>query len=96
MITAQYVNRRVAALVREARAMAQLTQQQLADRADLNRATIANIELGLQAVTVQQLLSLAKALSVEPPRLIPVLPDDATDTDDAMIAEAAQLVLAAV
>jgi transcriptional regulator with XRE-family HTH domain len=96
MITAQYVNRRLAGRIREARTIAGLTQQQVADRAELSRASVANIELGMQAVTVHQLLLLSRALSVDPISLVPTLEEvDMHDPDDALIAKEAKRVVAA-
>ena len=96
MITAQYVNRRLAGRIREARTIAGLTQQQVAERAELSRASVANIELGMQAVTVHQLLLLSRALSVDPLSLVPKLEEvDMHDPDDALIAKEAERVVAA-
>lgn len=96
MITAQYVNRRLAGRIRAARTMAGLTQQQVADLAELSRASVANIELGMQAVTVHQLLVLSRALAIEPTSLVPTLEEvDVDDPDDAIIAEQAQRVVEA-
>jgi transcriptional regulator with XRE-family HTH domain len=96
MITAQYVNRLLAGRIRDARTIAGLTQQQVADRAELSRASVANIELGMQAVTVHQLLLLGRALSVDPISLVPGLEEvDMHDPDDDLIAKEAERVVAA-
>jgi len=97
MITAQYVNRRLARRIREARTIAGLTQQRVAELAELSRASVANIELGLQAVTVHQLLVLGRALSVDPWSLLPTLEEvDLHDPDDDLIASEAERVVAAL
>lgn len=96
MITAQYVNRWLGGRIREARTTAGLTQQQVADRTELSRASVANIELGMQAVTVHQLLLLSRALSLDPALLVPTLQEvELDDPDDAIIAHEAQRVIAA-
>ena len=96
MITAQYVNRRLAGRLREARTIAGLTQQQVAERTELSRASVANIELGMQAVTVHQLLLFGRALSVDPISLVPALEEvDVHDPDDDVIAKEAERVVAA-
>lgn len=56
----QEVGRRIADL----RAGLDMTQQQLADRVDMSRASIANTERGKQTVSLHNLYALAAALKV--------------------------------
>jgi transcriptional regulator with XRE-family HTH domain len=65
------VNRLVAELLQKARAEAGMTQAELAAKAEISRATVANIEVGAQSVSVYQLLRLADALGVPPEHLLP-------------------------
>jgi DNA-binding XRE family transcriptional regulator len=48
-----------------------MTQQKLADAVGLTRTSIVNIEAHRQAITLPTLYSLAKALDVNPRRLLP-------------------------
>ncbi len=67
--------------LRQARTHADLTQQQLANKVGLSRASVANIEAGRQPFLLHTLNSFAAALEVKPCVL---LPDDgarATATD---------------
>ena len=56
--------------IRIARIQAGLTQAQLGARTGLDQASVSRIERGYQAITVAQLLVLARALSVEPAALL--------------------------
>jgi transcriptional regulator with XRE-family HTH domain len=47
-----------------------LSQTEVARRADLNRMSVANIELGRQRVAVDILVRLADAVNVEPAELL--------------------------
>jgi len=57
--------------LRDLRRAAGLSQQELAARVDISRASVANIERGAQRVALHQAVELAAALGVDPIRLIP-------------------------
>lgn len=57
--------------IRKRREKLGLTQQQLAERVDLSRTSVTNIERGRQAVLVHQLAMFAKALDLRLSSLIP-------------------------
>ena len=48
-----------------------LTQESLADKTDLTRASIANIEVGRQHITIPSLYQIADALDCDPISLVP-------------------------
>jgi transcriptional regulator with XRE-family HTH domain len=54
--------------IRQAKRM---TQEQLAKRVGLTRTSIVNIECQRQAITLETLYALGKALGVNPKRLLP-------------------------
>lgn len=56
--------------VRRLRLARGLTQDQLAERLELRRTSITNIELGDQGVTAYSLIRLARALGVSPGELL--------------------------
>lgn len=56
------------AQIRRAR---RVSQEQLGDRVNLSRTTIANLERGTQNVQLHQVFTLARALDVNPDELIP-------------------------
>jgi UDP-N-acetylglucosamine 1-carboxyvinyltransferase len=58
--------RRVGERVRELREHRGLTQHELAARALMSRASVANVEAGRQNVALRRLCSLAGALGVTP------------------------------
>jgi transcriptional regulator with XRE-family HTH domain len=58
-------------LIRSRRKKLLLTQQDLAARIGISRASLANIETGRQKVLVHQLYSLATALYLAPSDLLP-------------------------
>ena len=73
---ARAVYRSVGARIQKARreyAPNRLTQKQLADKTKgmLSRSSIANIERGLQGISLPQLYAVARALDVEPADLVP-------------------------
>lgn len=57
--------------IREAREAAGLTQEELALRLTLSRASVANIERGNQRVALHKFVEIAQALGVDPMRLLP-------------------------
>jgi transcriptional regulator with XRE-family HTH domain len=57
--------------IRDARERARLTQEEVADRAGLDRKTISRIENGVMAVLIDHLLDIADALGVPPSSLLP-------------------------
>ncbi|MDO3013328.1 helix-turn-helix transcriptional regulator [Mycobacteroides abscessus subsp. abscessus] len=64
------VHARLGARVRELREERQLSQAELAYRADINRVTLARIETGRTGVSVAVLARLALAMGVNPAVLI--------------------------
>jgi len=58
-------------LVKLHRCRMHLTQQDLSERLNLSRSSIANIELGRQKVLLHQLFDLAEALNLKPLDLLP-------------------------
>jgi transcriptional regulator with XRE-family HTH domain len=67
-------------LIRARRKKLMLTQQNLAGRIGISRASLANIETGRQKVLVHQLYALASALDLAPGDLLPPV---AASTDSA-------------
>ena len=57
--------------IRRAREACGTTQDVLASRAHLTRASVSNIEAGRQRVTIHALLEMAVALDVDPASLLP-------------------------
>lgn len=57
--------------LRAARKRAGLTQQELAERIDLTRTSVTNIERGSQRIALHQLFELANALGDDPLDLLP-------------------------
>ena len=58
-------------LIRARRKALSLTQQDVAARIGMSRASLANIETGRQKVLVHQLYALAEALDLSPADLLP-------------------------
>ncbi len=56
--------------VRRARERQQFTQEQLAQRVDLSRTSITNIEQGRQRVLLHQIVEIANALETKPEDLL--------------------------
>ncbi len=67
----EYFYQELGRRIRDAREVAGLTQEELALRVDLSRASVANIERGNQRVALHKFLELAQALGAEPLRLLP-------------------------
>jgi transcriptional regulator with XRE-family HTH domain len=59
------------ALIGQRRKQLKFTQEQLAPRVGMSRASLANVERGRQKVLVHQLLAIAHALNVRPETLLP-------------------------
>ncbi|MGR3179905.1 MAG: helix-turn-helix domain-containing protein [Candidatus Anammoxibacter sp.] len=57
-------------VVRDTRKLQSITQEQLATRIGVSRATIANIELGRQNVNAEQIILLSTALNTTPDRML--------------------------
>ncbi|MCX4920090.1 helix-turn-helix domain-containing protein [Streptomyces sp. NBC_00687] len=66
-------NAEIGRRVRAARVQTKLTQELLARKAGLTRASITNIESGTQAPPPYRLVRLASALGVRPADLLPAL-----------------------
>lgn len=74
MLTAEALSefyRRLGRRVRDARIEAGLSQAALADELQLTRSSVANLEGGRQRIQAHTLVTLAKALAVEPQSLLP-------------------------
>ena len=57
--------------LRSARKAAQLTQEALAERVNMSRTSITNIEKGRQHIPIHTLFKLATAVGLPPARLLP-------------------------
>lgn len=68
------VYRSIGATVRSRRRQLEWSQEKLAQRLMISRATLANIETGRQRVLVHQLYAFAAALGMKPEQLLPPLP----------------------
>ncbi len=64
MVPSQKLYRIVGETIREKRKKAQLSQEQLAEKADLNRNYIGEIERAEKKITLETLWKIAKALGV--------------------------------
>lgn len=60
-------------LVKKARKIEDITQEELSSRAGISRGSIANIERGNQKLTIYTLYLIADALRIEPAALLPPL-----------------------
>ncbi|MFE1361292.1 helix-turn-helix domain-containing protein [Streptomyces harbinensis] len=72
-LPAHVLQRRLAVgrLIREARLHANLSQEELAERANLDRKTVSRIEGGVMSPRVDSLLDIADALDISPRDLLP-------------------------
>ena len=68
-----WVNRGAGQRIAQARKKAGLTQKGLADRLEMSRASIANMEAGNQAIQIQMIFEMAHHLQVPPLDLIPAI-----------------------
>lgn len=66
----EYLQQLFAANVRQARKQRGLTQEDLADQAELDRTYISSIERGLRNVSIQNIQRIALALNVDPRDLL--------------------------
>jgi transcriptional regulator with XRE-family HTH domain len=65
--------------LRAARKRAGLTQRELADRINLTRTSVTNIERGTQRIALHQLFDLAAAVGDKPVDLLPALQPNLRD-----------------
>lgn len=65
------IYRHIGALIKNRRKQLDLTQEQLAARLSMSRASLASIETGRQNVLVHQLYVLSAALGLEPANFLP-------------------------
>ena len=66
-------------VVREARRDAEMSQEELAMRAEVSRPTIARVEAGAHSITLDRLWAVAEALGVDAATLIARTQDKAVD-----------------
>ena len=74
------IYKEIGARIRSRRRQLRLTQETLACRLGLSRASLANIETGRQSVLVHRLYPLAQALGLSVADLLPPLPSVSTNT----------------
>lgn len=60
--------------VRRVRTEAGLSQEELADRAELHRTYISSIERGQRNVSIENIFAIAAALGVSPTELVKTVP----------------------
>ena len=75
------VYREIGAVIRGKRRERNLSQEKLAARLGIKRATLANIETGRQRILVHMLYSFANALDIKPTDLLPTTPSTSHWTD---------------
>ncbi|MFZ7947255.1 MULTISPECIES: helix-turn-helix domain-containing protein [Bacillaceae] len=61
----------IGSLIKKARKLKGLTQEELSKAIDLSRASIANIERGNQKISIYTLYQIAEVLKVSPQSLLP-------------------------
>ncbi|MGX7596334.1 helix-turn-helix transcriptional regulator [Planococcus plakortidis] len=71
-------------LMRDRRIKLELTQREVADRAGLSRANYSHIETGRREPNLDQMISIAKVLKVEPNANF--FADDCYDTEQKRVA----------
>ena len=64
----------IGAIIRAKRRSKEMSQEKLADRLGISRATLANIETGRQRILTHQLYAFGDVLGMEPSELLPVRP----------------------
>jgi len=79
LMNSESIYRHIGEVIRNRRRSSKprLTQERLAQRVGISRASLANIETGRQSVMVHQLYALAEALKLAPADLLP--PADVAD-----------------
>jgi transcriptional regulator with XRE-family HTH domain len=60
-------------VIRNLRRAAKMSQEELADRANIHRTTVSQLERGLKSPTVALLAKVAKALDTTPSRIMKML-----------------------
>lgn len=65
--------------VRKIRTQAGLSQEELADRAQLHRTYISSIERGQRNVSIENIFAIATALGVSPTELVKPMPVEDSD-----------------
>lgn len=66
--------------VRSLREEKKFTQEELAQRVDLSRTSITNIEKGRHRVLLHQIVEIAEALDAKPTDLMPKRPENGEET----------------
>jgi transcriptional regulator with XRE-family HTH domain len=68
------IYKRIGAIIRGKRRGRNLSQEKLAARLGIKRATLANIETGRQRILAHMLYAFAEALEIKPADLLPPIP----------------------
>ena len=79
MATTEHIYEQIGRLIRARRKKIDITQEDLAQRVNLKRTSITNIERGRQKFQVHTLFDIARALDVLPAALIPPVEAQALD-----------------
>jgi transcriptional regulator with XRE-family HTH domain len=82
LVEARQIYRAVGRRIRLARQAAACTQDDLARRVGLTRASISNIESGRQQIQVHTLVGIAQALSMRPESLLAYTRESGRDLED--------------
>jgi len=72
---------RIGTIIRARRRQLDLSQEKLAQKLRISRATLANIETGRQRILVHQLYALAESLGMKPEDLLPRVSASATPSE---------------